>query len=624
MDLDDILAMAAGHQPTVFERAAASRNTRWVQQQYARAKADGRDLVGDVDLHDPLRGDTGEIPRITRAAQLAKQGVVRWDAATNELVWSDEMSLIFGRAPGSLRQHLKALLDLVHPDDERLVREAAATAWREREATELTCRVVQPAGITRWVHCCIEVLTGDDGEPTGLIGTAQDVTPLVLARQERERRARRRAIVAREADSLDPGTGPRDRIGFCDELDRARRSGSGVLLVIATEAQGDTDTDTDPQRISEVVATFVMQVARRVDVCGVLGPGEFGVLMPDIGLRPAATLAQAMVEKLRTQLFVAGPRGLRINAWGGLVRFEAHDESTSIDLLIDAESAWRHAKETGAALKALPRPAPADERQEAWRTRVRAAVAGNGFTLYTQPILDLRLNQITRQEILLRTLNDAGNPVPPSPLLDIAEHFDETLPIDLWVMDNAFELIAQGPPTPHYQINVSGRSLGEPGLLGRVQDLLHKHGVDPSRITFEITETARIDNRSGALYFARAIRELGCQLALDDFGAAYSSFMYLKSFPIDLVKIDGAFITDIVNSPTDQALVRSIVEACQAHGVLTAAEYVRDAATIELLRGFGVDFAQGYEVGPPMPIAGAPPSAGTSIELDLRIADSAQ
>ncbi|GAB3514215.1 EAL domain-containing protein [Phytohabitans suffuscus] len=615
MDLDDILALAASHKPTVFERASASRNTRWVQQQYARAKADGRDLVGDVDPRDPLNGDTGEIPRITRAAQLAKLGTVRWDAATNEVTWSDEMSLIFGRAPGVVRPCIETLYRLVHPDDARRVREATGTAWVRRTATELTCRVVQPGGITRWVHCYIEVLTGADGEPAGLIGTTQDVTELELARQERERRARRRAIVEQASDGLGPGDGPRDRTAFSDEIDRARRAGSGVLLVIATEPQGGTD----PDRLCALVATFVMKLARRNDICGLLGPGEFGVLMPGIGLRPATSLAQTIVEKLRAQLFVAGPHGLRLGAWGGLVRFEAHDESSSIDLLIDAESAWRHAKETGAVLKALPRPAPADERQEAWRTRVRAAVAGNGFTLYTQPILDLRLNQITRQEILLRTLNDAGNPVPPSPLLDIAEHVDETLPIDLWVMDNAFELIAQGPPTPHYQINVSGRSLGEPGLLGRVQDLLHKHDVDPRRITFEITETARIDNRSEALYFARAIRELGCQLALDDFGAAYSSFIYLKSFPIDLVKIDGAFITDIVNSPTDQALVRSIVEACQAHGVLTAAEYVRDAATIELLRGFGVDFAQGYEVGAPMPIAGAPASSGTSIEFDLRI-----
>jgi EAL domain-containing protein (putative c-di-GMP-specific phosphodiesterase class I)/PAS domain-containing protein len=615
VDLDDILALAASHKPTVFERASASRNTRWVQQQYARAKADGRDLVGDVDLHDPLRGDTGEIRRITRAAQLAKQGTVRWDAATGELTWSDEMSLIFGRAPGAVRQTLEALYGLTHPDDAHRVRRAATAAWRQRTATELTCRVVQPAGITRWVHCYIEVLTGDDGEPTGIIGTAQDVTELELARREHDRRARRRAIVERASGSLGPGDGLRDRTGFSDEIDRARRAGTGVLLIVATEPQGGTD----PERLFEVVATFIMKLARRNDICGLLGPGEFGVLMPDIGLRPATSVAETIVEKLRAQLFVAGPHGLRLDAWGGLVRFEAHDESSSIDLLIDAESAWRHAKEAGAVLKALPRPAPADERQEAWRSRVRAAVAGNGFTLYTQPILDLRLNQITRQEILLRTLNDAGNPVPPSPLLDIAEHVDETLPIDLWVMDNAFELIAQGPPTPHYQINLSGRSLGEPGLLGRVQDLLHKHDVDPRRITFEITETARIDNRSEAMHFARAIREFGCQLALDDFGAAYSSFIYLKSFPIDLVKIDGAFITDIVNSPTDQALVRSIVEACQAHGVLTAAEYVRDAATIELLRGFGVDFAQGYEVGPPMPIAGAPATSGMSIEFDLRI-----
>jgi EAL domain-containing protein (putative c-di-GMP-specific phosphodiesterase class I) len=246
-------------------------------------------------------------------------------------------------------------------------------------------------------------------------------------------------------------------------------------------------------------------------------------------------------------------------------------------------------------------------------------VAGNGFTLYTQPILDLRLNQITRQEILLRPLNDAGEPVSPSPFLDIAERVDEMPVIDRWVLDRTLELIAQGPPTSHYQVNLNARSLDDPDLLGHVCDLIDQYGVDPRQITFEITETAIIGSRMQALTFANGVRELGCQLALDDFGTGYSSFSYLRSFPIDLVKIDGEFIVDLRNSPAAQAMVVSLVQMCRALGILTAAEYVKDGATIDLLRGYGVDFVQGEAVGMPRPIAGAPRSAEQSIVLELAV-----
>ncbi|WP_281893387.1 EAL domain-containing protein [Phytohabitans aurantiacus] len=621
MDLDDILALAADPTPTSFESARARRAADQVLRRYADATAAGLDVVGDVDPSDPLTTVADEVTRIVRAAQLAKLGSVTWLADTGELTWSDEMSLILGRPPGAVRPSIDALFAAVHPADAIQAHRDAVRAWVRGSVTETTCRVIRHDGTTRYVHALIELVAGEGHRPYGIVATVEDVTELELARQERDRLARRRQTVRAEPPHADPVTGLLTRVRFTDEVERALRAGTGALLVVATEMVGPAEAGgSSPEAgLSAAVAAFVMQVAKRGDLCGVVGYGELGVLMHDTPLRAATARARAIVEALRGQSFVAGRHRLRVNAWGGLVRYRANDGASSFDLIIDAESAWRRAKETGESLHAWSQPAPADERAETCRTRVRAAVAGNGFTLYTQPILDLRLNQITRQEILLRPLNDAGEPVSPSPFLDIAERVDEMPVIDRWVLDRTLELIAQGPPTSHYQVNLNARSLDDPDLLGHVCDLIDQYGVDPRQITFEITETAIIGSRMQALTFANGVRELGCQLALDDFGTGYSSFSYLRSFPIDLVKIDGEFIVDLRNSPAAQAMVVSLVQMCRALGILTAAEYVKDGATIDLLRGYGVDFVQGEAVGMPRPIAGAPRSAEQSIVLELAV-----
>ncbi len=134
--------------------------------------------------------------------------------------------------------------------------------------------------------------------------------------------------------------------------------------------------------------------------------------------------------------------------------------------------------------------------------------------------------------------------------------------------------------------------------------------MDPAQLTFEITETALIGNLSEARRFADRIRDLGCSLALDDFGSGYASFRYLRIFPIDLVKIDGEYVVDLVDNPQDQVLVRALVQVCQAYGIHTVAEFVQDEGTLRLLRELGVDYVQGYLIGKPSPLTeGRLPSA---------------
>jgi EAL domain-containing protein (putative c-di-GMP-specific phosphodiesterase class I)/GGDEF domain-containing protein/PAS domain-containing protein len=606
MNLDDILALAAAHSRSELERARVRRTARAIQQEYKRAVAEGRDILSDVGPQDPLTTGTDEIGRITREAQLAKLGTITWLADRKRLIWSDEMSRIVGHPPSTVRPYAQWLFRLIHPDDVGAVRGVLADAWRDRAVKELTCRVVRPDRVTRYLHCRVEVLVDRRGRPYGLIGTGEDVTELELARQDRCRRQRRAETLRTERADRDPLTGLLTRQGFADEVERARRGGGGALLVAAVDLAGsgaEADGSADDDRLAVAVAGVVKKVARRTDVCGLVGPGEFGVLMPRTTERLATALAENLVACLRDQPFVVGPTRLRLDAWGGLVRCPARGEQRGADVLVDAETAWRRARKNGRHLVTLPRPALAGDREEICRDRVRTALAGDRLALYGQPIRSLKLNQVTRQELLLRVVDDTGRIVPPAAFLELAERVGEILPIDRWVIEHAMELISQGPQTTGYQVNISGRSLGDPDLLEHVARTIERYAVEPSRLTFEVTETALISNRTDAVTFADGIKQLGCQFALDDFGRGYASFSYLKYFPIDLVKIDGDFIRDIVTSVPDRVMVRSFVAICRELGIQTAAEYAADEATLDLLRELGVDFAQGDAIGRPQPVA---------------------
>jgi len=309
---------------------------------------------------------------------------------------------------------------------------------------------------------------------------------------------------------------------------------------------------------------------------------------------------------------------LGLAAWAGVVRFGRGDSATGFDLLVDGEHSAREARRAGTEVTVLERPESPDVRTDRCRNQVRRSVATSRFTLVAQPIIDLELNEVTRHEILLRVPGAMGKPIAPWAFLDMAERVGEILTVDKWVIDQALKLVGRGAQTSHYQINISGKSLADPGLLDYVIATIDQYGVFPECLTFEITETALIENRNEAMAFAKGIQQIGCQLALDDFGTGYASLADLRNFPVDLVKVDGSFIVDLPRSPADQVIVSGLVTMCAALGIRVEAEYVQDAETIALLKGYGVDFVQGYPIGRPRPIAESLDQNTRTIEMELR------
>jgi EAL domain-containing protein (putative c-di-GMP-specific phosphodiesterase class I) len=235
--------------------------------------------------------------------------------------------------------------------------------------------------------------------------------------------------------------------------------------------------------------------------------------------------------------------------------------------------------------------------------RIRTALDQDGFLLYWQPILDLASGEIDGYEVLLRLAAKEG-PLPPGAFMRAAEESSLIGQVDRWVVAHALdELVRTAEANDRrVHINLSGASVADPEMGELVESELRRTGIKPTQIAFEVTETVAIHNMQRAARFARHLQDLGCTIALDDFGAGFGSFYYLKHLPFDIVKIDGDFVRTLSTSRVDQLTVQSIANLARGLGKQTVAEFVEDAAALDLLRGFGVDMAQGYHVGRPMPM----------------------
>jgi EAL domain-containing protein (putative c-di-GMP-specific phosphodiesterase class I) len=250
-----------------------------------------------------------------------------------------------------------------------------------------------------------------------------------------------------------------------------------------------------------------------------------------------------------------------------------------------------------------------DERR-VWTERVRQATERGLFILAAQPIVDLKRGETTQHEVLLRMRDDGGGLVEPRAFLATAERFGLIGGIDRWVTQQAVRLIEAHKREGRdliLEVNLSGKTMTDERFPEDVKRQLANAGIDPGLLIFEVTETAAVADVDHARSFAKSLAALGCRFALDDFGAGYASFKYLKHLPISYLKIDGEFVRDLPDSRTDQLIVSALVEVCEGLGIKTVAEFVTDQPAMDMLRELGVDFAQGYHLGKPAPVSSLRP-----------------
>jgi len=248
---------------------------------------------------------------------------------------------------------------------------------------------------------------------------------------------------------------------------------------------------------------------------------------------------------------------------------------------------------------------PAGLHRRPWLARLRRALEDELFVLHYQPIVSLRDGSVSHYEALVRLADEPGGQlVAPGRFLPAAERYGLIREIDRMVLGQVATLLAgeHGEQGVRIAINCSSLSITDGGMLAQIERELVLAMVDPAQLVIEVTETAAISDMARARDFCEGVQALGCAVALDDFGAGFGSFQYLKHLPFRYLKIDGDFIRGLPASSKDQLVVKALVELARGMGKQTIAEYVGDEATVELLRDFGVDFAQGFAVGRPHPV----------------------
>ncbi|HXF51342.1 MAG TPA: bifunctional diguanylate cyclase/phosphodiesterase, partial [Dehalococcoidia bacterium] len=348
--------------------------------------------------------------------------------------------------------------------------------------------------------------------------------------------------------------------------------------------------------------------ARPLSVVARVGGDEFGVLLPDTTPPEAKAFARTLLERLRQHsVFVEG-HIVRTTASAGMAVLPDHGQSAA-ELLAHADLALIEAKERGRNALAVYSPRSrgqaASHSRLHWRRRLAEALEGDRLVLYAQPIVDLATRKAEQYELLLRLQNDDGSLALPGAFLGVAERFGLIREIDRQVVQRAIRLLAaldDKAPGARLSVNLSGKAFADEQLVPIIRRELNAAGVDPSRLVLEITETAAIRDLSQAQKFMRALKSLGCQFALDDFGVGFASFSHLKHLPVDYVKIDGSFVRHLTCDEVDQHVVRALVEVAKGLGCATVAEFVTDEETVRLLRTLGVDYGQGFHLGEPAPI----------------------
>jgi len=419
----------------------------------------------------------------------------------------------------------------------------------------------------------------------------------------------------------DPLTGFSNRRGFEARLTQligsARTQGREHALCYVDldhfKLVNDTCGHAAGDELLRQLPAVLQAVVRRHDTISRLGGDEFAILLEDCPLEQASRVAESVRDAVRNFRFVWQYRTFTIGASIGVVGITAESQGL-VSVLGAADAACYVAKDQGPNHVHVSYPhdlAIIRRRGEMrWVARLKSALEEDQLRLHFQSIaaLDGTPRPSLKHELLVRLVDARGELILPGAFQPAAERYQLMSSIDQWVVDHALRYLARDV-VPHrhlhghrFGINLSGESLRDGRVVESIEEGLKRHGVPPTMLYFEVTETAAIANLGAAVEFIRRLKALGCQLALDDFGIGMSSFSYLKHLPVDYLKIDGSFVKDMVNNPVDQAIVRSVHAVSRQMGIETIAEYAESAAILDCLRDIGINYAQGFAIARPRPL----------------------
>jgi diguanylate cyclase (GGDEF)-like protein/PAS domain S-box-containing protein len=466
-----------------------------------------------------------------------------------------------------------------------------------------------------------EIAIQDSAAPIRDRGGAVIGAVIVFRDVTKERRLKRALAYQASHDAL---TGLINRREFDNRLQTAlqsARDGQGPHALLYVDLDqfklvNDTCGHSAGDRLLRDVTAILQHHVRAADIIARLGGDEFGILVQRCDGEQAGRIAENIRQAIRDYRFTWEQNTTSIGASIGAVEITGDSESVA-SLMSAADIACYAAKDSGRNRVHLydSNEVSGRHREMYWVGRVTRAVDEGRLELYSQPIIatgNATSAAPSFHELLVRLRDDDGRIVLPGEFIPAAERYNVVSAIDRWVVQRAVELLREqadspGPPLM-YAVNISGTSLSDRSYLDFVLNLVEEASIARG-LCFEITETAVITSMTQALYFMHELKKRGCRFALDDFGAGLSSFHYLKTLPVDFLKIDGQFIGSIITDAVDRSMVEAISQVGRALGIATIAEKVESAEVLAELTRLRVDFAQGYFIARPAPVAVKPAAA---------------
>lgn len=578
----------------------------------------------------PIAGDTGEVERLVGVCQdvteLAEAEAARRSAELrfrnafehapigvalvdleSEGARPTEVNRAMMAITGYSAEELMSLgLDEITVEDDRGLdrsrRDQLLAGEVESYSVEKRCK--HAGGHQIWCEVSVSLAPGTAGDRPYAIAQIQDISE----RRRFEQRLRHLA-------DHDPLTGLINRRRFRSELEQrvslaTRYGGHGAVLIVDVDffkGVNDTLGHHAGDNVLRQVSGTLSERVRESDVVARLSGDEFAVLMPQTDESGAMQLGEDLRTEINLRTAQEEEDGVTVSI--GVALFGFGHQTEAEGALVAADLAMYQAKEDGrnrvAVFEDAAGQAGRARRPQTTSARIRDALSDGRLSLYSQPIRSLETRDVERHELLLRMTENGGDPLPAASFIQTAEKVGMVQELDRWVVEHALELVADRQRAGEalaVHVNLSGASVTDIGVLEFIERHLDEGDADPSRITFEITETAAIANFDTAAVFADRLCEFGCNIAIDDYGAGFAPFQYLKNLPFDMIKIDGEFIREMPNNDADQLTVQAMVHIAHGLGKQTIAEFVQDEQTATMLLAYGVDMAQGFHLGRPTPL----------------------
>lgn len=541
-----------------------------------------------------------------QAEAMGNMGHFCWDLVKDKLIsCSDQYALIFGMTvPKALDCFISTdvIMNLIHPDDKEIFRQNTYVYNKLPKGNDIEYRIIISEN-TRYLYVRRDLAFDSNGVPSQSFGTVLDIT----ARKKNEEKLSYQAT----HDAL---TGLINRVEFEQrtnrllstiEKDEAEHA-MCFLDLDQFKVINDTCGHLAGDELLRQLGMLLHNTVREQDTLARLGGDEFGVLMEHCPVDQAQRVAEAILDAINGFQFFWEGETFRIGVSIGLISITKATGNYT-DLFKQADAACYLAKEFGRNRIHIYHPDDTEmvrrKSEMQWVGQINQALVDERFRLYAQPIKGISGNDEMHYEVLLRLLNENDEIVLPGAFLPAAERYNLIEKMDRWVVKNTFELMAANTKffdDIHFiSINLSGKSMTNPKFLEYILSELNRTKIKSKQICFEVTETVAISNLDAASTFISILKEVGFSFALDDFGSGLSSFGYLKTLPVDYLKIDGMFVKDMINDPIDKSMVESINNIGHVMGMKTIAEFVETDEIKIMLDDIGVDYVQGYGIGKP-------------------------